>query len=69
MIFNAPSGKVAFEDSQIISKIALANNIPAITTVSAVQVLVKALGALKNQELEVRSLQEYLNFNLCEMKN
>jgi carbamoyl-phosphate synthase large subunit len=69
MIFNAPSGKVAFEDSQIISKIALSNNIPAITTVSAVQVLVKALSALKNQELEVRSLQEYLNFNLCEMKN
>jgi carbamoyl-phosphate synthase large subunit len=69
MIFNAPSGKVAFEDSQIISKIALSNNIPAITTVSAVQVLVKALGALKNQDLEVRSLQEYLNFNLCEMKN
>jgi carbamoyl-phosphate synthase large subunit len=69
MIFNAPSGKVAFEDSQIISKIALSNNIPAITTVSAVQVLVKALSALKNQDLEVRSLQEYLNFNLCEMKN
>lgn len=69
MIFNAPLGKVAFEDSQIISKIALSNNIPVITTVSAIQVLVKALAALKNQELEVRSLQEYLNFNLCEMKN
>jgi len=69
MIFNAPSGKVAFEDSQIISKIALSNNIPVITTVSAIQVLVKALAALKNQALEVRSLQEYLSFNLCEMRN
>ena len=69
LIFNVPSGKVAFEDSQVITKIALSNNIPVITTATATQIMVKALGALKNHSLEVKSLQEYLKLNLCEMKN
>ena len=61
LIFNVPSGKVAFADSKVIAKIALSNNIPVITTVTGTQVMVKALAALKNNSLEVKSLQEYLN--------
>ena len=60
LIFNVPADKVAYEDSQVISKIALANNIPVITTATAARIMVKGLEALKNETIEVQSLQEYL---------
>ena len=60
MILNVPSGKEAYEDSQIITKIAQAKNIPVITTVTGSSATVKALESLMNEELSVKSIQEYL---------
>jgi carbamoyl-phosphate synthase large subunit len=59
LIYNVPSGKYAYADSQTISKIALSSNIPVVTTVSAAKVLTHALAVLKDRSLEVKSIQEY----------
>ena len=59
LIMNVPLGKLAYEDSQTITRIAHAKNIPVITTVTGSTATVKALEALSNDELKVRSLQEF----------
>lgn len=66
LILNVPSGKEAYEDSQIITKIAQAKNIPVITTVTGSTATVKALESLQKEELKVRSLQDYLNISMVE---
>jgi len=68
LILNVPSGKEAYEDSQIITKIAQAKNIPVITTVTGSSATVKALASLKHEELSVKSIQEYLNLKKTELK-
>jgi carbamoyl-phosphate synthase large subunit len=64
LILNVPSGKEAYEDSQTITKIAQAKNIPVITTVTGSSATVKALGSLQTEDLSVKSIQEYLNLKL-----
>lgn len=59
LIFNVPSGKQAYEDSQVITKIAQEKNIPVITTVTGASATVKALNTLKAGSFAVRSIQEY----------
>lgn len=63
LILNVPAGKDAYEDSQIITKIAQTKNIPVITTVTGSSATVKALASLKQEELDVKSIQEYLNIS------
>ncbi len=59
MIINVPWGKEAYEDSQVITKIAQAKNIPVITTVSACHAIVQALTSLGREALGVKALQDY----------
>jgi carbamoyl-phosphate synthase large subunit len=59
LIFNVPLGKQAYEDSQVITKIAQEKNIPVITTVTGASATVKALKTLKSGKLAVKSIQEY----------
>jgi carbamoyl-phosphate synthase large subunit len=68
LILNVPSGKEAYEDSQIITKIAQAKNIPVITTVTGSSATVRALESLRHETLSVKSIQEYLNFKKVELK-
>ena len=60
LILNVPSGKEAYEDSQIITKIAQAKNIPVITTTTGSIATVKALESIQKEEHKVRSLQDFL---------
>ncbi len=59
LILNVPSGKHAYEDSQIITKIAQTKNIPVITTVTGSQATVQALGSLQKEAISVRTIQSY----------
>jgi carbamoyl-phosphate synthase large subunit len=59
LIFNVPADKMAFEDSAVITKIALATNIPVITTITGAAATMQALESLKREELSVRALQEF----------
>lgn len=60
LILNVPSGKEAYEDSQIITKIAQSKDIPVITTVTGSIATVKALESISKEKLRVKSLQDYL---------
>ena len=68
LIMNVPAGKDAYEDSQVITKIAQAKNIPVITTVTGSLATVKALESLNLQEMSVKSIQEYLKLTKEEIK-
>ncbi len=59
LIFNVPAGREAYEDSTVISKIALSTNVPVITTITGAAATVQALESLKREELSVRALQEF----------
>lgn len=61
LIMNVPWGKESYEDSQIITRIAQAKNIPVITTVTGSIATVSALESLQKQESGVKSIQEYLS--------
>jgi carbamoyl-phosphate synthase large subunit len=65
LIFNVPLGKQAYEDSQVITKIAQEKNIPVITTVTGAFETAKALKSLQTGEYEVKSIQEYQNNQLA----
>jgi carbamoyl-phosphate synthase large subunit len=60
LILNVPSGKEAYEDSQIITKLAQAKNIPVITTTTGSIATAKALESIQKEEHKVRSLQDFL---------
>jgi len=59
LIFNVPSGKQAYEDSTVITKIAQEKNIPVITTVTGALATVQALQTLKSESFKVKSIQDY----------
>ncbi len=60
LIINTPSGKGARTDEGRIRAAAVAHGVPCITTMQGIQAAVKALEALREGELSVRSLQEWL---------
>ncbi len=66
LILNVPSGKEAYEDSLIISKLAQAHNIPVITTVTGSQATVKSLESLQKEAIKVTSLQTYAKQKICQ---
>jgi carbamoyl-phosphate synthase large subunit len=59
LIFNVPAGKEAYEDSTVISKIALSTNVPVITTITGAAATVQALESIRNEELTVQAIQEF----------
>ena len=58
LIMNTPSGKGARTDEGRIRAAAVQHGVPCITTVQAAEAAVKAMEALREEELTVRSLQD-----------
>jgi len=59
MVINTPIGSMAFEDGAEIRLTTLRQRIPLITTISAALAVTGAIRALRNEALQVRSLQEH----------
>ena len=60
LIINTPSGKGARTDEGRIRAAAVSHGVSCITTMQAIQAVVKALEALREEEMTVRPLQERL---------
>ena len=60
LVINSPSGKGARTDEGRIRAAAVARGVSCITTISASQAIIKACEALREGEMNVRSLQELL---------
>ncbi len=59
LIINTPSGKRPKKDVVSIRAVALAHNIPLITTISGASAAVNGIESLKKKKIAVKSLQEY----------
>jgi carbamoyl-phosphate synthase large subunit len=58
LVINTPSGKGARTDEGRIRAAAVLHRVPCITTLQAAQAAVKAMEALRHEELSVQSLQD-----------
>jgi len=61
MIINTPSGKVASVDGYKIRRLAIESGIPYVTTLAGARAALNAIDAIKNSELKVKSLNEYID--------
>ncbi|HRY85401.1 MAG TPA: carbamoyl-phosphate synthase large subunit, partial [Candidatus Omnitrophota bacterium] len=59
LIINTPSGKGPMLDEGKIRSLAVSFNIPCITTVSAARAAVRGLQAVRDDELDVKSIHDY----------
>ena len=59
LIVNTPWGKVSRKHEYEIGRVALAHNVPCITTLSGASAAVRGIMSAKNKTLVVCSLQEY----------
>ena len=59
LVFNTPEDGRAREDSYLIRRTAVIQNIPYYTTVDGAQAAISGIEALLKGELSVESLQEY----------
>ena len=59
LLINTPMGRYTADDSFSIRRAALEYDIPYTTTIAAAKATLEAIRAVKNGQLEVRSLQEY----------
>lgn len=63
MIINTPSGKASAADGYKIRRLAIELGIPYVTTLSGARAALNAIEAIKNSELKVKSLNEYIDDN------
>ena len=59
LIINTPLGRTSFYDERAIRRAAMQYSVPCVTTLTGARATVAAIRALKDEELSVRSLQEY----------
>ena len=59
LIINTPLGQQAYADQQAMYAAAIRHNVPLMTTLSAAQAAVSGIRALRDRELQVRSLQRH----------
>jgi carbamoyl-phosphate synthase large subunit len=59
LIINTPLGRVSFYDERAIRRAAMQYAVPCITTLTGAKATVAAIRALRDDELQVRSLQDY----------
>ena len=59
LIVNTPWGKVSRTHEYEIGRVALAHNVPYITTLSGASAAMRGIRATQNKTIVVRSLQEY----------
>jgi carbamoyl-phosphate synthase large subunit len=60
LIVNTPSGEEAQADGQLLRRSALTYKLPIITTVAGARATVEAIRSLRESELEVKALQDYV---------
>lgn len=63
MIINTPSGKVSAADGYKIRRLAIELGIPYVTTLAGARAALNAIEAIKNSELKVKALDEYIEEN------
>ncbi|MEN3333507.1 MAG: carbamoyl-phosphate synthase large subunit [Blastocatellia bacterium] len=59
LIINTPLGRVSFYDERAIRRAAMQYAVPCITTLTGAKATVEAIRALRDDELQVRALQDY----------
>ena len=59
LIINTPLGRTSFYDERSIRRAAIQYSVPCVTTMTGAVATVAAIRALREEELEVRSLQDY----------
>ncbi|MFL6215466.1 MAG: carbamoyl-phosphate synthase large subunit [Blastocatellia bacterium] len=59
LIINTPLGRVSFYDERAIRRAAMQYAVPCITTLTGAKATIAAIRALRDDELQVRSLQDY----------
>jgi carbamoyl-phosphate synthase large subunit len=59
LIINTPLGRTSFYDERSIRRAAIQYSVPCVTTMTGAVATVAAIRALREEELQVRSLQEY----------
>ena len=62
LIINTPTGEESQTDAQLIRRMALDYKLPIITTIAGAKATVAAIRSLQSEPLEVKALQEYLNY-------
>jgi carbamoyl-phosphate synthase large subunit len=59
LVINTPLGRESFFDDKTVRRAAMMHGIPCVTTLTGAAASVSAIRALRDAELDVRSLQEY----------
>jgi carbamoyl-phosphate synthase large subunit len=59
LIINTPTGREHQANERLIRQMAIAYNIPLITTISGAAAVVNGIDAMRNRQITVKSLQEY----------
>jgi carbamoyl-phosphate synthase large subunit len=59
LVINTPLGRESFFDDKTVRRAAMMHSIPCVTTLTGAAASVSAIRALRDAELDVRSLQEY----------
>ena len=59
LVINTPLGRESFFDDRTLRRIATILNVPCVTTLTGAAATVSAIRALREEALDVRSLQEY----------
>jgi carbamoyl-phosphate synthase large subunit len=59
LIINTPLGRISFYDERSIRRAAIQYSVPCVTTMTGAVATVAAIRALRDEELQVRSLQDY----------
>jgi carbamoyl-phosphate synthase large subunit len=63
LVINVPEGSRPYHDSMAIRRTALERHIPCITTIAGAHAAIAGIAARQHEDLDVRSLQEYLAFS------
>ncbi|MDR0913184.1 MAG: carbamoyl-phosphate synthase large subunit [Methanobrevibacter sp.] len=61
LIINTPSGKLSTKDGYIIRRLAIELGIPYVTTLAGAKAVFNAIEAIQNKEVNVKSLNEYID--------
>jgi carbamoyl-phosphate synthase large subunit len=59
LVINTPLGKASFFDEAALRRAAVAYHVPYATTLSAASAAVQAIRAMREEQVSVRSLQEW----------
>ncbi|MFO7917038.1 MAG: carbamoyl-phosphate synthase large subunit [Anaerolineae bacterium] len=64
LLINTPLGGRAFSDEHMLRNVAVARGVSVITTLSGAQAAAQGIRALRNQDFDVKSLQEHWRLNV-----